>query len=193
MAPAQSRQLSAFMHVSLDGYFCDPRGDMRFAHKPLDDAEWQEFVAENAAGSGVLVFGRTTYDMMAAWWPTAAAAKAMPEVAAQMNGASKIVFSRTLTSAHWNNTTLIKTDLVRTINQMKAEPGPDMAILGSGSVVTQLAARGLIDTIQIVVNPVALGAGKSFLAGLRQPLNLTFTHARTFGNGSVVLSYAPVR
>jgi dihydrofolate reductase len=193
MAPAQSRQLSAFMHVSLDGYFCDPRGDMRFAHKPLDDAEWQEFVAENAAGSGVLVFGRTTYDMMAAWWPTAAAAKAMPEVAAQMNGASKIVFSRTLTSAHWNNTTLIKTDLVRTINQMKAEPGPDMAILGSGSVVTQLAARGLIDTIQIVVNPVALGAGKAFLAGLRQPLNLTFTHARTFGNGSVVLSYAPVR
>jgi len=181
------------MHVSLDGYFCDPRGDMRFAHKPLDDAEWQEFVAENAAGSGVLVFGRTTYDMMAAWWPTAAAAKAMPEVAAQMNGASKIVFSRTLTSAHWNNTTLIKTDLVRTINQMKAEPGPDMAILGSGSVVTQLAARGLIDTIQIVVNPVALGAGKAFLAGLRQPLNLTFTHARTFGNGSVVLSYAPVR
>jgi dihydrofolate reductase len=193
MAPAQSRQLSAFMHVSLDGYFCDPRGDMRFAHKPPDDAEWQEFVAENAAGSGVLVFGRTTYDMMAAWWPTAAAANAMPEVAAQMNGASKIVFSRTLTSAHWNNTTLIKTDLVRTISRMKAEPGPDMAILGSGSVVTQLAARGLIDTIHIVVNPVALGAGKAFLAGLRQPLNLTFTHARTFGNGSVVLSYAPVR
>jgi dihydrofolate reductase len=68
-----------------------------------------------------------------------------------------------------------------------------MAILGSGSVVTQLAAPGLIDTIQIVVNPVALGAGKSFLVGLRQPLNLTFTHARTFGNGSIVLSYAPVR
>jgi dihydrofolate reductase len=59
--------------------------------------------------------------------------------------------------------------------------------------VTQVAARGLIDTIQIVVNPVALGAGKAFLAGLRRPLNLTFTHARTFGNGSVVLSYAPVR
>jgi len=181
------------MHVSLDGYFCDPRGDMSFAHKPPDDVEWQEFVVENAASSGVLVFGRTTYDMMAAWWPTLAAARAMPEVAAQMNAVSKIVFSRTLTSADWNNTTLIKNDLVGTISRMKAEPGPDMAILGSGSIVTQLAAPGLIDTIQIVVNPVALGAGKSFLAGLRQPLNLTFTHARTFGNGSVVLSYAPVR
>lgn len=62
MAPAESRQLSAFMHLNLDGCFCDPRGDMSFAHKPPDDAEWQEFVAENAAGSGVLVFGRTTYD-----------------------------------------------------------------------------------------------------------------------------------
>jgi hypothetical protein len=71
------------MHVSLDGYFCDPRGDMRFAHKPPADAEWQEFVAENATVGRILVFGRTTYDMMAAWWPTPAAAKAMPEVAAQ--------------------------------------------------------------------------------------------------------------
>jgi dihydrofolate reductase len=193
MATTQSRQLSAFMQVTLDGHFCGPRGDMSFAHKPPDDAEWQEFVAENAAGSGVLVFGRTTYDMMAAWWPTPAAAKAMPEVAAQMNALPKIVFSRSLTSADWKNTTLIKTDLVGTISRMKAEPGPDMAILGSGSVVTQLAGAGLIDAIQIVVNPVALGAGKSFLAGLRQPLNLNLTRAQTFGNGSVVLWYAPVR
>jgi dihydrofolate reductase len=193
MTPAQSRELSAFMQVSLDGYFSDPRGDMSFAHKPPDDAEWQAFVAENAAGSGVLVFGRTTYDMMSAWWPTPAAANAMPEVAAQMNALPKIVFSRTMTSADWNNTTLIKNDLVGTISRMKAEPGPDMAILGSGSIVTQLAGAGLIDTIQMVVNPVALGAGKSFLAGVRQPLNLTLTHARTFGNGSVVLWYAPVR
>jgi dihydrofolate reductase len=190
MAPAQSRQLSAFMHVSIDGYFCDPRGDISFAHKPPDDAEWHEFVAENAAGSRVLVFGRTTYDIMAGWWPTPAAAKAMPEVAAQMNAVSKIVFSRTLTSVHWNKTTLIKKHLVPTISRMKVQPGPDMAILGSGSVVTQLADAGLIDTIQMVVNPVALGAGKSFLAGLRRPLNLALTHARTFENGSVVLWYA---
>jgi dihydrofolate reductase len=131
--------------------------------------------------------------MMVAWWPTPAAATAMPEVAARMNALPKIVLSRTLTSAHWNNTTLIKNDLVGTISRMKAEPGPDMAILGNGSVATQLAGAGLIDTIQIVVNPVALGAGNSFLAGLRQALNLTLTPARTFGNGSVVLWYAPGR
>lgn len=193
MAPARSRQLSAFMQVSLDGYFCNPRGDMSFAHKPPDDAEWQEFVTGNAAGAGVLVFGRTTYDMMAAWWPTPGATTAMPKLAARMNALPKIVVSRTLTSAAWNNTTLVKTDLAGTFSRMKTESGPDMTILGSGSIVAQLAGAGLIDDIQIVVNPVALGAGKSVFAGLVQPLNLRCTRTRTFANGAVVLRYVPVR
>ena len=155
-------RISTYMQVSLDGYFAGPDGEIDWFKDTEPDPGFDAYSLERAQGGSVLLFGRTTYDMMAAWWPTLAAAKAMPEVAAQMNAVSKIVFSQTLTSAHWNNTTLIKTDLVGTIRRMKAEPGPDMAIL-------------------------------SFLAGLRQPLNLTFTHARTFGNGSVVLSYAPVR
>jgi dihydrofolate reductase len=97
------------MHLSLDGYFCDTRGDMSFAHKPPDDGEWQQFAEANAAGGGVLIFGRTTYDMMARFWPTPAAANAMPELAAQMNALPKVVFSRRLASADWNNTTLART------------------------------------------------------------------------------------
>jgi len=193
MLSTKCRQLSAFMQISLDGYFCDANGDMSFAHKPADDREWRQFVEGNAAGGGVLIFGRTTYQMMAAWWPTPAAAKAMPEVAAHMNALPKIVFSRTLTSADWTNTTIVVGDLAGTIRRMKAEPGPDMTILGSGSIVTQLAAAGLIDTIQVVLNPVALGAGKSFLGGVQQPLKLEMTQTRVFGNGSVVLWYVPVR
>jgi len=181
------------MQVSLDGYFCDANGDMSFAHKPPDDSEWQEFVAENAAAGGALVFGRVTFEMMAAWWPTPAANEAMPDVAASMNALPKFVFSRTLASADWHNTTLISDDLVPTIRRMKAEPGPDLTILGSGSIVTQLAAAGLIDTIQVVVNPIALGAGRSFLAGLDRPRHLSLTRTRTFGNGSVALWYAPAR
>jgi dihydrofolate reductase len=73
---------------------------------------------------------------------------------------------------------------------MKAQSGPDLTILGSGSIVTQLAAAGLVDTIQLVVNPIALGAGKSFLAGLQRPVNLTLTETRRFRNGSVVFWYA---
>lgn len=74
---------------------------------------------------------------------------------------------------------------------MKAEAGPDMAILGSGSIVKQLADAGLIDMFQIVVNPVAIGAGKSLFAGLARPLNLVLMNTRVFGNGSVVLWYTP--
>lgn len=179
------------MQISLDGYYCDPRGDMSFAHKPPGDAEWNEFVAGNASGGGMLLFGRTTYDMMAAWWPSPMAAQAMPELAARMNAMPKVVFSRTLRSADWSNTTLVKDDVVGTVRRMKDEAGPDMAILGSGSIVRQLADAGLIDTFQVVVNPVALGAGKSLFSGLTQRLELMLTKTRVFGNGSVVLWYAP--
>jgi len=184
------RRLNAFMQVSLDGRFADAAGDMSFAHKPAADVEWGQFTAENAAAGGVLMFGRTTYDLMASWWPTPAAAKAMPDVARQMNALPKVVVSRTLSSALWSNTTLIKSDLIGTVRQMKAEPGPDITILGSGSIVTQLATADLVDSIDLVVNPIALGAGKTFLAGLPVPLPLTLRHTRVFDNGSVVLSYA---
>jgi len=179
------------MQISLDGYYCDSRGDMSFAHKPPEDAEWHEFVAGNARGGGVLLFGRTTYEVMAAWWPTPMAAQAMPEVATSMNAMPKIVFSRTLSSADWNNTVLVKDDLVGTVRRMKSETGPDIAILGSGTIVRQLADAGLIDTFQVVVNPVALGAGKSFLSGLTRRLDLVLTNDRVFRNGSVVLWYVP--
>lgn len=191
MRKKESRKISAFMQVSLDGFYCDSSGDMSFAHKPPEDAEWHEFVAGNASGGGMLLFGRTTYDMMAAWWPTPMATQAMPEVAAGMNAMPKVVFSHTLSSADWSNTTLVKDDLVGTVRRMKSETGPDMAILGSGSIVRQLADAGLVDTFQVVVNPIALGAGKSLFSGLTRQLDLVLTNTRVFRNGSVVLCYAP--
>ena len=185
------RTLSAFLQISLDGYYCDAHGSMDFAHKPPDDTEWNRFVASNAKGGGVLVFGRTTYEMMASWWPTPMAAKAMPEVAASMNALPKIVFSKTLGAADWDNTTLIEGDAVRAMRALKANPGPDMAILGSGKLVASLAAAGLIDSLQLVVNPVALGGGKSVFSGLRKPLDFELTRTKKFKNGSIVLRYEP--
>ncbi len=186
-----SRQLGAFLHLSLDGYYCGVNGDMSFAHKAADDAEWNEFVAGNAKGGGMLVFGRTTYEMMASWWPSPMAAQMMPAVAASMNATPKAVFSRNLQSADWSNTTLVKGDAVAEMRRMKAEPGPDMVILGSGSLVTQFAEAGLIDSFQLVIDPVALGAGKALFAGVAARLNLTLTKTRVFGNGAVVLWYVP--
>ena len=67
MQAQRKRQLSVFMQVSLDGYYCDPNEDMSFAHKPPEDSEWNEFVEGNASSGGLLLFGRITYAMMAAW------------------------------------------------------------------------------------------------------------------------------
>ena len=91
----------------------------------------------------------------------------------------------------WNNTTLVKDDMVGRIRRMKAEPGEAMAILGSGNLVSQLAETGLIDEYEFVVNPLALGAGRTVFQGISTRLGLTLTQSRTFKDGRVFLSYVP--
>ncbi len=189
--PPSSRRLSSFIQISLDGFYCGPDGDMSFAQKPPEDTEWQAYVNGNASGGGMLLFGRVTYDMMAAWWPTAEAAKVAPVVANRMNAMPKVVFSRTLTGADWINTTLVKGDLVEAVVALKREEGPEIATLGSGSIVRQLAAAGLIDTFQIGIVPVVLGSGRSLFAGVTRRLDLVLTSSRAFENGTVVLGYVP--
>ena len=154
------RKLSAFIQISLDGLFAGENGDISWAHKSRDDAEWNAFVAGNASGGGALLFGRVTYEMMAGYWPTPMAAKNDPVVAERMNALPKFVGSRTLDRASWRNTTLIKGDLATEIRKLKQSPGEDVAILGSGSLVAQLLQAGLLDELQVVVNPLVLGKGR---------------------------------
>jgi dihydrofolate reductase len=184
------RKVIAFEAVSLDGYFTDANGDMSWAHK--QDAEWNTFIGDNASGGGALLFGRVTYELMANFWPTPAAMERAPVVAEGMNNMPKVVFSRTLEQASWKNTTLVKGDLAAAVRKMKHKPGPDMAILGSGSIVSQLAQAGLIDEFQIVVNPIVLGTGKTLFAGVKEKFNLKLTKTRAFGNGNVLLCYEPM-
>jgi dihydrofolate reductase len=186
------RKLIVFNHVSLDGYFVDKNGDMSWAKADHEDAEWNAFVAENASGEGVLVFGRVTYELMASFWPTPFAIETMPVVAEGMNSMPKVVFSRTLDQASWNNTTLVKGDLATEIRKMKQAPGPGMAILGSGSIVSQLAQESLIDEFQVVVNPIVLGKGRTMFEGVKEHLPLKLTKTRAFGNGNVLLVYEPM-
>ena len=185
------RRLSVFNHVSIDGFFVDANGGMSWAKAGSNDAEWNKFVAENAGGESMLLFGRVTYEMMASFWPTPMAAEMMPEVAERMNNLPKLVFSRTLNKASWNNTKLMKGDLASEVRKMKKESGPDMVILGSGSIVAQLAQEGLIDEYQVVVNPLALGTGRTMFEGVKEKLGLKLTRTRAFGNGNVFLCYEP--
>jgi dihydrofolate reductase len=183
------RKLAVFNNVSLDGFFVDDRGDMSWAYQR--DAEWDAFAAENASGGGELVFGRVTYEMMAGYWPTAAALESNPVVAEHMNDLPKVVFSRTLDKAEWKNTRLIKGDIVSATRQLKQEPGPDMVILGSGSIVAQLTEARLIDEYQVALCPVVLGRGRSMFEGVREKVDLALKKTRVFGNGNVVLWYGP--
>lgn len=185
-------KLVVFNHVSLDGYFVDSKGDMSWAHVDPQDAEWNAFVSDNAGGGGALVLGRVTYDLMASFWPTPMAAQMMPAVAEGMNNMPKVLFSRTLEKATWHNTTLLKGDIAAEIRKLKEMPGPDMTILGSGTIVAQLAQAGLIDEYQVVVNPTVLGKGRTMFAGLPAQMALRLTQSRTFGNGNVFLCYQPV-
>ena len=185
-------KLIVFNNVTLDGYFTGRNGDLSWAHPNPQDAEHNAFIAENASGGGALVFGRITYLQMASYWPTPMAAQQNPGVAEHMNNLPKVVFSRTLEKADWKNTTLLRGDLATQMRQLKKTPGPDMAILGSGSLVAQLAPEGLIDEYQLLLNPIALGQGKTLFEGLKDKLRLKLTKTRPFKNGNVLLCYAPL-
>ena len=185
------RRITVFNQLSLDGYFTDQNGDMSWA-KAGNDEEFNQFTTENASGGGVLLFGRVTYDLMAGFWPTPQAANSFPIVAERMDNLPKFVFSRTMREASWKNTKVIKGDLPGELRKMKEERGKDMCIMGSGSVVAQLAETDLIDEYQIVLNPIALGGGRTTFEDLGDRLNLKLTKSRIFKNGKAFLCYQPV-
>ncbi|HTG00325.1 MAG TPA: dihydrofolate reductase family protein [Nitrospirota bacterium] len=184
------RRVMVFNQVSLDGYFTDANGDMSWAHK--HDPEWLDFVNGNAKGGGEALFGRKTYDLMASWWPTPAAMQQAPLVATAMNAMPKVVFSKKMKKADWSNTRVVNQGLAEEVRKMKKAGGPNIVIMGSGSIVSQLAQEGLIDEYQIVVNPILLGAGRTLFEGLKNKQSLRLTNSRVFKNGNVLLTYEPV-
>jgi dihydrofolate reductase len=186
------KKLHAFLLLSIDGYYADAQGDTSWAHG-ASDPEFDAFTQKNASSGGTLLLGRKTYETMVRFWPTAQAKQAMPEVAKGMNEAEKVVFSRTLTRSDWENTRFVKGDLAREVEQLKREAKSDITILGSGSLVKELAEARLVDSFQFVVSPVALGAGKTLFANLKERLDLELEQSKGFKNGIVVSSYRPKR
>lgn len=183
------RKLNVFDQVSLDGFFVDADGDMMWAKK--DDAEWNAFVSENASGGGALLFGRITYEMMASFWPTAAGKAVNPVVSEAMTKAPKYVCSRTLKKPSWANATVLSENLERDVRALKKSEGPDVTILGSGSIVSALTKARLIDGYQIAINPIVLGRGRTLFEGLTERYALKLVRSRAFGNGNVVTWYEP--
>ncbi len=179
-------KLSVFNFISLNGYFKGENGDLSW-HKHGE--EENQFASDSMKPGGILLFGRITYEMMASYWPTPMALENDPEVAKGMNRAEKIVFSRTLKKADWNNTTIISGNIFDEVKRLKQSSGKDLSILGSGSIVSQLTEKGLIDEYLIMVDPVIINSGTPIFKGLNKNLELKLTDTRKFKSGVVLLSY----
>lgn len=183
------RTLTAYNFITLNGFFKGPQEDISWH---THGGEEEQYSVQSLQGDSMLLFGRNTYDMMAGFWPTPAAAAQSPEVAAGMNRAEKIVFSRQSFTPQWANTRLIGGDIVREVRALKATPGKNMTILGSGSIITLFSEYGLIDEYQFMIDPVAIPDGTPVFAGITTKLALELTASRRFESGVMLVSYRPV-
>ena len=182
------RKLFAFNMITLDGFFEGPNHDITWHH--VDD-EFNQFAIEQTRTVGAILFGRVTYELMASYWPTPAAQSDDPVVADLMNTLPKVVFSRTLQKAEWNNTRLVKDNVAQEILKMKQEPGNDLAIFGSANLLSFLMQMNLVDEHRVMVNPVLIGSGTPLFRNIRQKVNLKLVKTRTFQSGNVLLCYRP--
>ncbi len=181
-------QLNSFTFITLNGYYKGSANDISWHNHGGEEAE---FAADSSGGGSTLLFGRVTYEMMAGFWPTPMAHQSNPVVAANMNKAEKIVFSKTLKKADWNNTHIISADIVEQVHKLKQQ-NKNFTILGSGSILTQLANAGLVDSFSFMLDPVAIGKGTTVFNDIQRTLKLGLVSSRVFKSGVILLNYKPV-
>lgn len=182
------RKVILFDMISLDGFFEGPERDIHWHNV---DEEFNAFSIEQIDAADCLIFGRMTYETMAAYWPTPAAAVADPLVAKKMNSLPKIIFSRTLVPVTWNNTRLFKGNAAEELLKLKGQPGKDMIIFGSADLACTLFQHGLIDEFRLLINPLVLGGGTPLFQDIQHPVQMNLVHTRAFRNGNVLLCYQP--
>jgi class 3 adenylate cyclase len=153
----------------------------------VSDAELQGFSGAQIAGAGALLFGRTTFNIWAAFWPTA------PDVAAPMGAKiaalPKYVVSRTLPGSDWANTTILRGDLETEVRRLKDAPGGELLVYGSADLVAGLLDLDLVDELRIVLFPTILGSGKRLFRDESEIRQLRLTSTATTPSGVVILTY----
>lgn len=182
------RKVIASELITLDGFIAGPGGELDWL---VRDQEHKDFSKTHHDVMDTIIFGRRTYEEMNSWWPTAEAAEDEPETALMMNTTSKLVFSKTLDRVEWNNARLAEGEPGPVIRRLKEQPGQNMVILGSGTIVSQLAEAGLIDEYRLFVHPVMLGSGRPLLPGLAGRLNLKLLRTETSRAGIVTMILVP--
>ncbi|GHO89209.1 dihydrofolate reductase family protein [Dictyobacter formicarum] len=190
------RKIIVSMRITLDGFVTGPNGEMDWMEEFMDDA-LGTYETELQKSVDTSLFGRETYQGFASYWPQVARDPASPqgmvEYAQKLNAMRKIVFSKTLSHAEWNNSTIVSEIILEEIIKLKQEKGRDIVIHGSASIVRTLTNLGLIDRYQLLVYPVVLGSGKPLFQDISHQVKLSLVDTQTHPSGVVVLSYEPVK
>ena len=172
--------------MTLDGMFEGPQPwDLGFHEYAWGD-ELERFSLDQAREVGALVFGRRTYEGMAAYWSTAKGV-----TADFMNAVPKYVFSRTLERADWTNSTLVKEDAGKAVARLKEQPGKDLFLFGSADLSVTLIRRGLFDEYRFGLVPVTLGEGNPLFKADSEPVRLELLESRPLGERCHLLRYQP--
>jgi dihydrofolate reductase len=172
--------------VTVDGFIAGANGELDWFRA---DDEFLGYSRDLCRSISAILFGRRTYQMMAAYWPTDEALENDPIVAERMNNLPKVVVSKTLSKPTWNNSRLVSDRVMEKVQELKDTADGDIAILGSGELVSSLLPHGLIDELRLFVHPVILGRGRPEYSGIADTIDLNFTRARPFQSGVVMLVY----
>lgn len=188
------RKVISFMHVSLDGFTTGPNGELEWA---IVDEELNPYVDALFRKVDTALYGRVTYQLMQSYWPTVLtdpdAAPRDLKHARWVENVSKIVFSKTLSRADWNNTRLVKDHIAEEIESLKQQPGLDLMIFGSPRLTHTFMRLGLIDEYRLFLNPIVLGGGIPLFQGFKDWTKLKLLEAKTFQAGVVGLHYQAIK
>jgi dihydrofolate reductase len=180
------KKVTAGLFVSLDGVTESPEK----WQLPYFNDEMGEAVGTAMAAADAMLLGRVTYQEFASYWP-GVSSEDQP-FADYMNNSPKYVASRTLEGPlEWNNSTLIKGNLVEEIARLKQQPGKNIGITGSVTLVQSLLRKDLLDELGLMIPPVVVGSGKRIFEGWGEPKGLTLVDSKTFSTGVVYLTYQP--
>ena len=180
------RKLVVWNLMTLDGYFEGSKPwDIDF-HNLAWGPELEKYAEQFGEEGDLLVFGRKTYEGMAAYWPTA---EGEEKIKAYMNGIAKIAVSRTMEKADWNNTRVVN-DPVSELKRLKEEDGKTIFIFGSAELVASLMSQGLVDEYRLCIVPVLLGSGNPLFKKASEQTALKLISSSTAANGAVILTYS---
>ena len=179
------RKVTAGLFVSLDGVVESPEK----WHFPYFNDEIGEAFEAAIAASDAMLLGRVTYQEFAAYWPGVSSED--EPFATHMNNTPKYVVSKTLDKAEWNNSTLISGNVAEEITKLKQQPGKNIGITGSATLVQSLLQDDLLDELGLMIHPVVVGSGKRLFQEGGGPKGLKLVDSMTFSTGVVSLTYQP--